>query len=320
MKLTILLTIATFGQICFSAEADNFTTRTHNLSDASGHVNGLANQYLKTAIAAVNANKNCDQGITSEEALYKELRKYFANHTKGELVKNILYSQVVPKNTLPLNDSVYGQWTPGNGFLLGNKKAAASALALSPVIQIGDQNIGVDKLEHMFGMGFSYFNQYYSKKKSIKKILKGGIFKEKTVLGGNFLATGVFSYADLSANFNGLRFWNHMLLKQDDILGREFNLGPYITCVDSKWKIVEENPIDFRNYIDASMDESINCSKFANDSGTAKFITAITKLGYGCPVDSASLKEMQNKYKPFNIQNFIINEEGNGTVSYFNEF
>lgn len=305
--------------LAVGAEADNFTAKSLNLVDVSAKVNGMAQDFLKSAVQKVNAEGTCN-ATDSEELLYAELRKYFSNHSKGQLVKNILYTDLIEKNSLPLKESIYGEWSPTNGYLLGRKKAASSALALSPLIQIGDEAIGVDKLEHMFGMGFSYFRQYYTKKKSIQKILKGGIFKEKTILGGNILATGVFSYADLSANFNGLRFWNHMLLKNDDILGADKNLGPYISCVDSKWKVEEKNPIDFRNYIDASMDESINCSKFANKSGLNKFKSAIDSMGFSCPMDPAKLLEMQIKYKASDIQHLIINEEGPGTVSYFNEF
>lgn len=317
MKLTILLSALIFTGIGHGAESDNFTANILSLVDVSGQINDLSNKYLADAVGKANLESSCDQGTKSEEILYKELKKYFSNHSKGELVKTILYSEVVAKNSLPLNDSVYSEWTVYNGFLLGRKKAASSPLALSPLIQIGDQIIGVDKLEHMFGMGFTYFSQH-SKGKSIKEILKGGILKEKTFLGGNMFATGVFSYADLSANFNGMRFWNHMLLKQDDILGSEHNLGPYISCEDSKWKV--KNTIDFKNYIDSSMDESINCSKFANKSGAQKFSNAIAEFNGVCPMDKEKLLEIQNKYRPSDIQHFIINEEGTGTVSYFNEF
>ena len=92
----------------------------------------------------------------------------------------------------------------------------------------------------MFGMGFTYFTKHYQKGKDIKDVLSYGIALEKTILGGNVFATGVFSYGDLSANFNGMRFWNHVLQKNDDILGSEHNLGPYVTCSADKWQVNEK--------------------------------------------------------------------------------
>ncbi len=317
MKTTILLTLLALSTSTFAAEADNFTANFLNLSDSSGPVNKLANEYLNQAVNKLNSEGECGQK-ESEAKLYEELKKYFSNHSKGELVKTILYRHTIAKTELPLKESVYGEWKVTNGYLLGRKKAATSPLALSPLIQIGDQAIGVDKLEHMFGMGFSYFSQYYGKNKSIEHVLKVGILKEKTFLGGNVLATGVFSYGDLAANFNGMRFWNHVLLKDDDILGREYNLGPYVACENSKWTV--KNEIDFRNYVDASMDESINCSKFANKSGERKFKKAITAMGESCEGVSEKMNELKEKYKAQNIQHFILNDDGTDTVSYFNEF
>lgn len=307
----------------YSAEADNFTARTLDMKDVSTEVNALAGNYLKKAVTDLNKESlECD-----EKALYKELRKYFANHMKGVLVKDILYKNKVEINSLPIQKSVYASWKASDGFILGREKSAKSPLALSPLIKIGDQVVGVDKLEHMFGMGFDYFGKHYNKGKSIEKVLKYGIALEKTILGGNVLATGVFAYGDLAANFNGMRFWNHVLQKNDDILGAHENRGPFVRCEQNKWSIVETNPIDFRNYLDASVDESINCSKFAASKAVDKFKNEVKKRGYvstegaaACPVEPEILKQMREKYKPSGIEHWIINTEGIGQVSYFNEF
>lgn len=322
MKKTILLSLLVLTQNSFAAEADNFTARLLDIPDISSDVNSLANNYLSKAVSDVNKGATgCDQKV-----LYTEMQKYFGNHSNGELVKDILYTDKVQKYVLPLKESVYEEWSPINGYLLGRKSAATSPLALSALITIGEQKIGVDKLEHMFGTGFRYFTQHHLEGKSIKKVLSGGVFLEKTILGGNVVATGVFAYGDLSANFNGMRFWNHVLQKQDDVLGSDHNIGPYVTCTNNKWSVNKSNPIDFKKYIDASMDESINCSKFASRAGLKKFQAAIerrklvnTNGEAACPLDPSLLKEMKNKYKAHGINRFIINDKGNETVSYLNE-
>jgi hypothetical protein len=319
MKKLIPLTLL-LSTTLMAAEADNFSAHHLAIQDVKQQVNELSNTYLAKSVADLNNIQGC-KSAKAETELYTELRKYFANHSKGELVKEILYKENISKNALPLKQSVYGEWKVNNGYLLGKKSAASSPLALSPLIRIGEQNIGVDKLEHMFGMGFSYFTKHNLEGKSIKKILKGGVLAEKTILGGNMLATGVFAYADLSANFNGMRFWNHVLQKQDDILGAEYNRGPFVKCEDGLWKIDESHPIDFSDYVDASFDESINCSKFATRSGAKKFKKAINERGFsGCPIDSSKVVEMKEKYNHHEIGKYIINDEGLGTVSYLNEF
>jgi hypothetical protein len=321
MKKIIFTTLVLLTQHAFAAEADNFTARQLPLVDASEQVNTLSNNYLKSAI------NNLSSIGCNEDALYKELRKVFANHSKGEFVKDILYKNAVPIYSLPIKESVYESWKIPDGYLLGKKSAATSALALSPLIKIGDQAIGVDKFEHMFGMGFDYFNKHYKNGKNIKMVLNYGGAMEKTILGGNVFATGVFSYGDLSANFNGMRFWNHMLQKEDDILGADQNLGPYVICQDKKWAVNEKNPIDFKNYIDASMDESINCSKFAGTKAIKKFKASVVRRGFvdsngsaACPIEPEKLVEMKEKYKSSGVLNKIINSDGLGRVNYFKEF
>ena len=56
---------------------------------------------------------------------------------------------------IPLKESIYAGWTIFDGMILGRKKAASSPLALSPLIKIKDEVIGVDKLEHLFGKDIS---------------------------------------------------------------------------------------------------------------------------------------------------------------------
>lgn len=330
MKTIFTLIILMLSCELTAAEADHYTFKDLPLRDESTKINAMANESLDIVTRKLNTTSSCDNSVSSEKVLYEELTKYFSNHTKGKLVIDILHGDDIAKRAIPLKESVYGTWSIFNGYLLGKKSAADSPLALTAMIKIGEQVIGVDKLEHMFGMGQIYFKSYYLKGKKLRRVLKSGIAKEKTILGGNILATGVFAYADLSANFNGMRFWNHVLQKRNDILGKESNLGPYIKCDAGKWAVIKENQIDFKNYIDESMDESINCSKFASKKGLKKFKARMTKLdsNYACPMSKVSLDKMLFKYRALtpkdkkgrSLSHWFINKKGLGKVSYFNEF
>jgi len=317
-----------------AAEADHFSLPEGQIADITSEVNRLSNEGLAAAIADLNAQGGCDDTRKSEELLYERLTDVFSNHKKGQLVNAIIDGDL-PRTVIPLKESVYSEWSIWNGFLLGRKGAAKSPLALFPLIKIGDTVIGVDKLEHMFGMGLRYFKGHYLEEKALVSVLKGGIFKEKTFLGGNMLATGVFSYADLSANFNGMRFWNHMLQKRDDVLGAQHNVGPYLTCQTGKWVKNEERPIDFTNYVDATMQESMNCSKFATSAGARKFGEALAALQskdksrvFTCPENPGLMDRTVKKYeveiagdsRGTMVDHWIINRDGNSKVSYFNEF
>ena len=331
--LAAILMLVAWGP-AMAAEADHFTLPEGSIADITVAVNTLANEGLGRAIEDLNAAGGCDDSKQSEELLYERLTDVFSNHKKGQLV-NAIIDGTIPRTVIPLKESIYSEWSIWNGFLLGRKGAAKSPLALFPLIKIGNVVVGVDKLEHMFGMGQIYFKKHYLEDRPLVPVLKNGIFKEKTFLGGNMLATGVFSYADLSANFNGMRFWNHMLQKRDDVLGAQHNAGPYLFCREGKWVKNEERPIDFRTYVDPTMQESMNCSKFATGRGAEKFQAALAVLQskdksrvFSCPEDPALMAEAVKKYeveiagdsRGSKVDHWIINRDGNTKVSYFNEF
>lgn len=313
-----------------AAEADHFTTRDTLLPDMGDIVNTKANEYLSQALGDLNKVGPCDESVKSEKVLYAELTKYFSNHFKGALVRDMLYSDEVTKLVTPVQESIYREWDATSGFLLGRRNSGDATLAIYPIIRIGDQNVGIDKFEHMFGMGQLYFFAHYVDGKNLDDVLRTGILKEKFLLGGNMMETGVFAYGDLAANFNGMRFWNHMLQKRDDVLGKDYNVGPYVSCQAGKWVKNEEHPIDFKNYMDASMDESINCSRFATRSGLEKFQKSLVRLGViksqdesACPLKPERLDEMKAKYNVSidgnksgkTIASFMINKNGSDVTS-----
>ena len=304
------LSVCLAVNVAQGAEVDNFTAKKMNLPDRARELNDLANRYLDNVIVAVNnANAGCD-----EEVLFTGLRQVYANHSQGLLVKDILDQKHFPVVFLDRKDSIYKGWKAYDGYILASSRARVSKLALSPLIKIGDQDMGVDKLEHMFGMGHKYYREYYDKNISIDKVLSNGVLWEKTLLGGNMIATGVYSYADLSANFNGMRFWNNMLMKNDDILGAQYNRGPYVQCDGNRWVVNKNKPIDFRDYVDESFDESVNCSKMATWDGRRKFNKQINSEAFSdlvkCEDNVEILKSLAEKYSPHGIYKYILNPKG----------
>lgn len=316
MRALLSFLILILPLVSQAAETDDFTHRNDTLADMAEVINQKANQYLRRAVVRANAEGNCD-----EEALYTKLQDYFANHTRGKLTQYINSNPEVQKIAFPISQSVYRDWSVSDGLLLGINQNSPSALAFAPLVRVGEEMIGSDKFEHMFGMGFDYFQSHYQKSKPLAEVLNRGSREETLILGGTIFTTGVYSYADLSANFNGMRFWNHVLQKNDDVLGVQYNAGPYVACRQQKFQVVK--PIDFRTYIDASMNESVNCSDFATHAGLRKFQTSLKRLGnLTCPLQLQQNLGMQNKYNLNlggnlgSIASKIINSGTNGTVFF----
>ena len=176
---------------------------------------------------------------------------------------------------------------------------------MSSIIRISDVRIGVDKLEHIFYSGKRYFEKWRSTNRStIEEILIKGIKKEKYLREGEQRNTNIFSYADLTANFNGLLFWNDLLSKKINLLGRY--LGPYIGCENDQYKLIKD--IDIANYVDDAQNESINCSNFKGKKSLQKVKKELSLLDISCPVNKEIFEDMAEKYGYY--AKFILNFDG----------
>jgi len=123
----------------------------------------------------------------------------------------------------------------------------------SPTIQVDGVRFGTDKLTHFFSQGWMYYKSYQKGRRSglpheeaELKAIDMGAFTERTILGA--AASGVFSRADLEANFQGLRFMTALCDPVQPLLIR--------TVVG--WQLRER--FDFREYVTPEWDESWQAS------------------------------------------------------------
>jgi hypothetical protein len=308
--LACVLSLAISASV-MSAEVDSFTNRYLPIKDSLPELNHTANKMLVEAINIANDEADDDDSC-NEKKLYKELRKKFRNHISDEFSNYVIASDEIERIEVGFWGSIYRDILWYEAFVPG----VVARLVYDPtagLLKANGEMIGTDKFEHFLGSGFLYFKKKYLKNLGTREAMDIGVSAETGYMGA--VSTGVMAYADLSANFNGMRFWNHMLQKDDDILGEQYNAGPYISCVDKKW--VQVKGIDWANYIDAAFDEGINCSKFRSERILNKVLTRITELerqdgrSYTCPLKDVKneLSEKYGKYAPY-----LLNFEGHSAV------
>lgn len=308
-----------------AAEPDQFTRRFEpQPDDSSAAINRRVNLLLQAAVDRANEyEQNRRWGSSNarrrESRLYKEMRKEFHNHTKSEFLKGLIDNEReddgIDRHRLAKADSIFANWSLGDGIIIGSRDSDESRLSFSPLIRMGEVTIGVDKLEHLFERGWHCYDGKYRHGRSDSRVLNLTSLTEKLILGGNRLATGVYSYADIVANFNGMRFWNDVLQKHDDIFGKHENAGPYVVRVGGLWKVNPEKPIDLRHYIDWGMDEGINCSRYATCRGARKVRQALADMSaadpdhtYRCPMDAGKLEQVREKYGKYS--KWLVNSRG----------
>lgn len=319
--LTIaLLSLFVATTVSLAAEIDSVTPRKIELENSRSAINAIINQRIETGIEKAN-NKRISVQVfgdlelieigeyCDEKDLYEELRKaIFDSGTatwglKGyDLDRQLRVLLARQSYSLGLNDSIYRDINYLEGFSLNLKE-------LSDVVNIDGNLIGLDKIGHFFAEGWRYFEMIEVDQKSIYDALAWGKERESGLFG--YTTTGIFSYADLVANFNGMRFWNKVLLKHEDPLkGLIANLfgRAYVTCdiqiVDSikagkivkAWKF--NTRFDIGSFVDGSWDEGNNCNSYADPIIETKVKKRIQDVDpdFVCPLRPKACSAARNKY------------------------
>jgi len=301
-------------QAGFSAEIDSVTPRKLKLDNSLTIINKIFNQRIQEGIQKANAQpgdiENIEQGeYCNEDVLYAELRKaIFQSFTaswglKGYDLDKQLRSLLARNSySLSLNNSIYRDINYLEGFSLNVKE-------LSDLVNINGHLIGLDKMGHFFAEGWQYFELTHENEHSIDQALLWGKEQETGKFG--YSTTGIFSFSDLVANFNGWRFWNKVLLKENDplkgVFANFFN-RPYISCKSQVIASIKHRKIvkawefntrfDLSDYIDGAWDEGNNCNSYKDPAIEEKVALRIKNINpdFSCPFRIEYCLESQEKY------------------------
>jgi hypothetical protein len=317
--LILALTALGFLHILSStaAEIDSVTTRGVPLDDSRKAINAIFNARLRTGVAQANPSPDDFARLDADafcdpDRLHSEIRKaifdsllprwglrgYDLDRQMRELLADRSYA-------LSLNDSIYRDVDFLEGLSLRLK-------ALSDVVVIDGQLVGLDKIGHFFAEGWRYFEHTHDDGDSLEQAMQWGSRQEAGKFG--YDTTGIFSFADLVANFNGWRFWNEIRHTRDDPLKRpveNFFSRPYVVCdlrlLDSirhlkpirTWKLTRA--FDLRDYVDGAWDEGNNCNSYADPTIEAKVVARIQAIdpAFRCPLQPAACHRAREKYGEF---------------------
>ena len=144
---------------------------------------------------------------------------------------------------------------------------------------------------------------------NLDQALEWGKEQEEGKFG--YTTTGIFSYSDLAANFNGWRFWNKVLSKENDPLKGFFaNLfnQSYVTCDIQFFSSIKHRKIvkaweyntdfDLSDYADGAWDEGNNCNSYEDAEIEEKVTSRIKEVNpdFNCPANPENCLEAQKKY------------------------
>lgn len=271
-----------------SAETDGFTTRYDSVEDALPLINMEVNLRASSILKELNlkTKKECDW-----DKLHSLLGEQWRRPFQGQIENYITCNNHIPKSDLDFSNSIYKNLSFLNYAPI--KLGTFLGIGFTPPIHHKGLLIGADKFGHFFDEGHYYYLLIYKWNYTLDEVLDLGIFSENYLEGK--LTGGVFSYADLAANFDGHTFWK-------DILGEISNpqSSLYFSCQKGVFEFKKE--IDLSLYISAAWDEGMNCSDYRSDSMKSEVEQGIKELEsrsqkrYHCPVYLDRVPEMIKHY------------------------
>ncbi len=182
--------------------------------------------------------------------------------------------------------------------------------------------VSSDKFSHFFYRGLKLFRKLGAgEAEDLDRVLAHNYRQEASFWGSR--STGVAAYGDLVANFQGMRFWIHLLGQGldgrplEDPLGKEQT--PLVAC-SSEGLWVQARQPDIRDYLDPAWDEALNCNRMRSQVLLDQVLRRIEDLGeeddsgrvYSCPVDAGLIAETAAGYGRFAPQ--VINAEGHSSL------
>jgi hypothetical protein len=233
-------------------ESDPLSARRDPPADATIVANAHATEMLSGAIDRVNAATQC-KGDDHEMhlAVAKEISRTMTENrtvpSRGRQPQMWFGAYAAwledgPIERMDFRDrtDVYSEVRTGNSAIL-HVFGPASTIQLAGVL------LGTDKIDHFWVQGYDYF-----------RVSKDGVEPERAVRWGTRselgiwgeATTGVFSYADLAANYDGYQFYATLLSPTSSVQR------------DDEGCVRMVRPFDWSDWVDWHYDEALNPSVF----------------------------------------------------------
>lgn len=269
MKLIFILFLLCCSQV-FALETDNYLSWSIELDDSGNEINERIKEEILSVLEISNAS---DDEISCEDITFK-IAERFKTKAKRKLFETWsnehLVHKMYPDNPYYFFQSIYQN---SSRFYLRYS-------GISPNIQTKGIYFGVDKLSHFGSTGRRYLKHYLSRireglsnEAALKSAIRYGLSNEASVLG--LWPSGVFSYGDMEANYQGFKFYKRFCLDEEN---------SYLKNINGKW-VLNSAP-EIRDYVNPFWDETFNLSY--RTAGIWSRTSLLIKDQY-CPLKNSNL-------------------------------
>lgn len=209
-------------------ETDQFNLPPVPLADVGDEVTEYVQLQLELVVDELNADierhEKCIESRTKGcDSAEKEREKLAKLHSHAGLAEAV-YERLAGGN---LMTTKFGKWMNSHEFRSQPARYKApysesiyalnpfNYATLSPTVHLYGQDLGIDKLEHLFQQGYQYFKIYneelakgQTSEKATQKAIQWGQKTERTYYG--LMTSGVYSNADMFANYVGMKFYHRL--------------------------------------------------------------------------------------------------------------
>jgi len=269
----------------FAFETDQYNLPPKPLADIGDEVSQYAEENIKKAVDKLN-----DEIYKRQSCLEKNIvrpRKRKCDSPEKERIKLVYLrsEKAVAREVFKrLGDGIIpftksGSWMESHDFKVQPARYKTNFrksiffifptnyLTISKTVNIYGSQFGIDKIAHFFQQGYTYYTKYngalaegLTPDKAAKKAVRWGQMTERTFYGT--LVSGVYSNADLCANYVGMKFYQN--------LTRSVKIGdstkPAVLLIeDGIWKFnekVELREILIKPFFSDHLNEALNPSIF----------------------------------------------------------
>lgn len=225
--------------ICRAYETDQFSNRLNDIADSTAVLDEWTNDAIEKAISQASGRRD-DWAVVT--AIYHDIG---GHHWVDKIERRAMKSDEVERLQEDRWDSIY------RGHPLWATRVAA-LFGTGPTIKVNGQLIGSDKLGHFLSQGRKFYRRYL-KYQDEAKAAEHSAFTERALFGQ--MTTGVYSNADLVANYEGFRFYRSLF--EDYVVPGK---PAILAWTGEAWVIQRE--FTFADHVNEYWDEALNVNHF----------------------------------------------------------
>jgi hypothetical protein len=255
----LFMVILFFTRTSLAGETDNYFAWGKEIKDSADLFNDYLNDQVERILVEINAGLPSDHTPKCVNVVMTIMEKMGTTRVVFRMAAlNTALERWAESN--PAVDRAPPFGTPEDEYVAESVFAPRMGplekkfVSIDPTINIGGIYFGTDKLSHFLGSGFLYYKTYLktlrqtrSEIAALNAAIESGCQMEAGILG--MKTTGVFSFADLEANYQGLMLALD-LCRPDSPL----------KMISGKWVLAF--PLDIRKYVNPDWDETENVSVY----------------------------------------------------------